>query len=532
MSLHRVPRGCLVALLLALVLASAAFVLVRRALDPDRIRLLAQSRLSAALGQPVSIGRMRLSLLPTPSVEGAEIRVGSGSPTAAPSVSLGSLNIVPRLSSLLSSPIVVDRVEVKGLAVRALRRRDGTWVLPLPTRDAAGGAGDDAGGGRTALDISRITLEDGSLLVVDEGRAGADAPGLRRIAATMSVQGGAARLDSLVGAIGESTITGRGSASAEGLRLSMEWQALKPSDLPEVFRLLGAEPLSGLAIEGDKPLTLDVSVDARGAVKAEGRLAASRVAFGTLTLTSLASPLHMATNRLTLDPLTFEAYGGRQRAALGADLANTPVAWSLRSTMTGVDIDKLLSANTSAKNKVLGTARLDTDVRGNAAVPVERSVAGTIGLDVSKGAIREFPLLAALNSALGVGAAGSDRDLRFDTLSGTLRVANGSMATDDLVARTGELTINAAGTLRFDMALDLTGTARFTRAVSDDLVRRFKHLGGLRNPEGDIEVPFAVTGTAAAPSFSVDIQKVLRRAAGKEIRRQLNRQLKGLIKIR
>jgi hypothetical protein len=80
--------------------------------------------------------------------------------------------------------------------------------------------------------------------------------------------------------------------------------------------------------------------------------------------------------------------------------------------------------------------------------------------------------------------------------------------------------------------LDFTGTARFTRAVSDDLVRRFKHLGGLRNADGDIEVPFAVTGTASAPSFSVDVETALRRAAGKELKRQLNRQLKGLIKIR
>jgi uncharacterized protein involved in outer membrane biogenesis len=256
------------------------------------------------------------------------------------------------------------------------------------------------------------------------------------------------------------------------------------------------------------------------------------VAFGTLTLTSLASPLHLAANRLTLDPLTFEAYGGQQRAALGVDLAATPVTWSLRSTATGVDIDKLLSANTSAKNKVSGTARLDSSLRGTAAAPVERSAAGTIVIDVAKGAIREFPLLGALNSALGVGGDASDRDLRFDALSGTLHVANGAMTTDNLIARTGELTISGAGTLRFDTALDLAGTARFTRAVSDDLVRRFKHLGGLRNPEGDIEVPFAVTGTAGAPSFSVDVQKVLRRAAGKEIRRQLNRQLKGLIKIR
>ena len=71
------------------------------------------------------------------------------------------------------------------------------------------------------------------------------------------------------------------------------------------------------------------------------------------------------------------------------------------------------------------------------------------------------------------------RDLRFDRLSATLHVANATMTTSDLVAVTGELTIAASGTLRFDQSLDLTGTARYTRAASDDLVRRVKDLGGL-----------------------------------------------------
>lgn len=536
MAWRRLPRGCLVGLLVALALAVAGVVLVRLALNPDNLRRLAESRLSAALGQPVSIGRMGVSLFPTPSVEGAEIRVGSGSAAAAPSVSLTSLRIVPRVSTLLSSRVVVDRVEVRGLSLRALRGKDGKWSLPLPSRSApAQGAAGDGGGASdaTSVDISRIAVEDASLLVVDEGQPpGASPAGLRHVSAVMVVQGGTARLESLSGAIGGSTIAGSGSASADGLHLSLAWQSLKPADLPAVFALLGAEPPAGLSVEGEKPLALDVTVDAGGTVSATGQLSASKLTFGTLTLTSLASPLRLASDRLSLDPLTFHAYGGQQRAALSADIGAVPVAWSLRSATTGVDINQLLSANTSARDKVSGTARLDTDLRGTAAAPVERSVAGTIAIEIASGAIRNFPLLGALNSALGIGTAADQRDLRFDTLSGTLRVANGAMTTDDLVARTGELTLNAAGTLRFDLALDFSGTARFTRAVSDDLVRRFKHLGGLRNADGDIEVPFAVTGTASAPSFSVDVDKVLRRAAGKELNRQLNRQLKGLIKIR
>lgn len=528
MGTRRVSRGCLVSLALLVVLALAAIFLVRRALDPESLRGLAESRLSAILGQPVSIGRMDWSLWPSPAVEGREIRVGAGTASQAPSVSLTALRIVPRLSSVFSRPLVVERVEVDGLAVRALRDRAGKWSLPLPAIAGDGGAASPG------VDVGRILLENGSLVVIDEGRAvnTSAPPGFRHVEAAMRLTGGVAMLERLTATVADSTIAGHGTASAAGLRLALEWQSLTPGDLPEVFALLGSEAPAGLAIVGQRPLTVDMTVDAQGVMTASGRLQASKVALGTLTLTSLASPLRLAGTRLSLDPLTFSLYGGHERGVFTVDAGASPAVWTSRSAITGVDVNELLSSNTSAKNKLSGSARLTSSLRGTTASPIERTMTGTIAVQVANGVVHDFPLLASLNSALRLGTSGNDKDLRFDSLSATMQVDRGVMTTDDLVATSGDLTLNAAGTLRFDLALDLTGTARFTREKSDDLVRRAKDLGGLRNPQGLIEVPFSVKGTAASPAFAVDIEKVLERAASKELKRQLDRQLKKWIKIR
>ncbi|MGE5359136.1 MAG: hypothetical protein ACM3NQ_08965, partial [Bacteroidales bacterium] len=84
----------------------------------------------------------------------------------------------------------------------------------------------------------------------------------------------------------------------------------------------------------------------------------------------------------------------------------------------------------------------------------------------------------------------------------------------------------------FDQALDLAGTVTFTREKSDELVRQMKDLGGLRNSQGELEVPLTVTGTASNPSFSIQVGRVLGRATQKEVKRQLGRGLRKLIKIR
>lgn len=534
MASRRVTRIALIGLGLIVLLGILAFVVVRQALDPASLRAMAESRLSAALGRRVTIGKMDVALFPSPAVTGGDIRVGDAGQAAAPSIGLQSLRIVPKLSSVFSKPIVVDEVDIGGLSLTVRRDKDGRWVLPVPTgsapADASGASGVDAA---SAVNVGRARLSDGSITIVDDASAGrpARSASIRQIAATMRLEGGTAHLDALTASLGGSTIAGRGTASRSGLRFALEWRALEPAAVPEVFALLGMESPAGLSIAGDRPLTLDIAVDAQGTVDVTGRLAASSVRFGTFALAGLESPLRFAANRLTLDPLTFTAYGGQQRGSLSADLIATPAAWTVRSAIDRVDVNQLLSANTSAKDKLSGTGRLKVDLRGATATPIERTVTGTIEAAVTNGVIRNFPLLASLNSALKLTGA-SDKDLGFESLTGSLHVADARATTNDLVARSGDLTLRAAGTMGFDQSLDLRGTATFTRAKSDDLVRQLKHLGGLRNPQGEIEVPLGVTGTATTPVFSIDASRMLGRAAEKEVKRQLNRGLKKLIKIR
>src|SRR5687768_4019911 len=121
-----------------LVLAVGAFVIVRSALDPDAIRGAAEVRLSAMLGQPVSIGRMHVSMLPVPAVVGSDIAVGPERERT--DLSLQRVRVVPRLRSLFSGPYIVREVTLEGLTVRVLREigNGGGWRFPSVV-PAAGG---------------------------------------------------------------------------------------------------------------------------------------------------------------------------------------------------------------------------------------------------------------------------------------------------------------------------------------------------------------------------------------------------------
>jgi hypothetical protein len=80
--------------------------------------------------------------------------------------------------------------------------------------------------------------------------------------------------------------------------------------------------------------------------------------------------------------------------------------------------------------------------------------------------------------------------------------------------------------MTFAQQLDFTGQATFTRAKSQELIARVHELSGLKNGEGEIEVPLRVTGTASNPSFQVDVAAALGRVLQKEMKRQIERGLR------
>lgn len=67
----------------------------------------AEQLASTAIGQPVSIGGLRLAFLPTPRVKLTALRVGQHD-----EVSVGSIAVIPAITSLLSDQKVISSVEI------------------------------------------------------------------------------------------------------------------------------------------------------------------------------------------------------------------------------------------------------------------------------------------------------------------------------------------------------------------------------------------------------------------------------------
>src|SRR5688572_15751485 len=119
MALWSFRRLVLFAALLLAILAAAGLLVLRATLDPEALRRAAETRLSAMLGQPVSIAGVHVSLFPVPALIGDGIVLGAE--RQAPDLALQRIRIVPSLGSLLRGPYVIREVTLEGLTVRVVR---------------------------------------------------------------------------------------------------------------------------------------------------------------------------------------------------------------------------------------------------------------------------------------------------------------------------------------------------------------------------------------------------------------------------
>jgi uncharacterized protein involved in outer membrane biogenesis len=505
-------------------------------LDPNVFRERVEHELSSRLGQRVTIGHLAATLFPTPAVTGTDVRVEGVDPGRAPAVSMRAIRILPAWRTLLSHPIVVDAVELQGLAITLRRDAEGRWILPgagtTPPGTGASGGGAAVPGlpgaaESAAVAIRRVRVRDGRVIVADPS---ATMVVLDRIDADLSERSGGTGSLTLRGVLGHSAITGLVESGPQGLAAAVQAPSLESRDLPAFFALVGSAVPPDLSIAGPAPLDLKIAI-ARdtGALTASGLLRIDRLRFGSLSATKVAAPFRIANETVSIEPLSLGAYGGAGRSVLRVRYGQPRTPWTLDAEVNDFDVNALLSATTSARDRLLGKGRMTARVHGTAESPAARHLAGPLDLVVSNGVIRDFRLLAAINSALRI-TGGSGDDTRFERLSATLDVANGVLHTSNVLLSAGELTVRAAGTMTFEHALDMKGIATFSREASGRMIASVKEVSGAKNEQGEVEVPFAISGSTDQPVFRIEVEQILGRAVQKEIQRNIRRRLGDLFK--
>jgi uncharacterized protein involved in outer membrane biogenesis len=508
--------------IIALIAAAGVGValLARNVLTGENVRAAVAAQVSAAVGQPVTIGALDASIYPRVTMNLADVAIGSNS-----AIHLDSVQMGVALGALLSRRIENAAVRVDGARI----------TLPLPVFAIGANTDPSATAQDSSLPVEIVSIDEIVLRDVEVIR------GDRRLR-------------------GDIELVPR-NAGVELRRLGL---AIEDTRVDATGTLVSLAPLEGRieatanAVDFDRLLAFlrdfadigGASAPARGANRESvGKLiielTLAQATSGALSLSDVRTTAVVTPDDVALDPVGFGIFDGRYEGSMQTTLGDRP-HYRWRGKVSGIDTTKLMAfagAPNSISGRLAGTVTLD-----GSGLDVEsalRSVRGEARIDITDGAIAGLALVRTIvlaTSGRGGYVASAGRAIesrgdaseaeRFSRLGVTLSLADGLVTTRDFSMTSTDTDLTGAGTIRLaDMTTRLDGQVRLSEALS---AKAGTDLYRYAQEGGRVTLPTSVSGPINGLAVRIDVgeaaKRALRNRATEEAQKVIERNLKGGLK--
>ncbi len=505
MALKRPVKFLLIATAVVFVLGTGLFFWARSVLTGDRVRDTVAAQLSSALGQPVTIASVGVSIFPRVTMDLKDVTIGKPA-----RISVKDLHVGTRFWALLSRRIENADVTLDG----------GRIQLPLP---ALGGTKTTAEPARdppvTIVSIDEIRLKDveitsGGRTVRGDARLALHGTGLT--VSKLALTAGATSVNVSGDITDLAGPTGKLAIRASGL------------DVPALAAFLddfsAGAGLGGGSGGGKTKSAMNLAIS----------LDADRAAFGDLAVTALSGQARVTPEAITIDPIRFGLFSGTYDGIMRLTLGDTP-AFRLKAKVAKVNVNEIMTF-TGNPGVITGTAAAALDVagRGTTATQVISSTTGTTRLDVTDGTVARLGLVKTVIVATSgrSGAQSGSGSEKFSKLGATFTIANGVAKTDDMRFESPDVLLAAVGTVQLDgQSVQLSGPLQ----LSDELSKQAgRDLVRYTAQDGRVTVPVTVDGPVDNLKVGVGLTDLAKRAvtnkATEEIKKGVLSGLKKIIK--
>ncbi len=483
-------RKLLAAAVILFVLAGAALVLFARGvIGGESVRRTLEAQLSTALGQPVRIDSLSASFFPRVTIDLHGVAIGQPSPTT-----ISEVSIATGLRGLFSR-----RVE-DGEVILSNSRVPVDMALGIVGAAASGPSSSEAGG-LTIVSIRTLALRNVALVV---------GPRALTVDLQSSINGDRLDVARLTARSDGTLLEAQGALTSITKRTGAFTATASRLNFDELLAL--ASGFSMPASSASAPASaLDISVD----------LTAPDGALGGYRFQKLASIVRTTPERVVVEPLKLEIFGGRYEGRLGVTLSSGSPAIALNGRAEGIDVAALLretQGSSSMSGRLGGNFSLTT--RGSTSGELIREARGTGRTTVTDGAIPGLDMVRTLVLAFGKpsGAPPPGTGSSFTRIDAPFALDNQTLTSREVVFTSRDFDMTGGGSVRFPSgALDMRADVVLARELTSQAGVDFRRYA---QEDGRIVVPATITGTAERPGVSLDLTAAASRALQNEVKRK------------
>ncbi len=541
--------------MVALVLMVAAGLIVPYFLDADRYRTLIAAAIESETGRAVSLGKIRLRLLPRVGFVVEDFRLGNPPGFAEGDVlTVDTIRGNLALGALLRRQVQLSSLEfVRPTLVlledeRGQTNYGGRLVTGRASAESARAESSTSAGGQPfqLADLGRIEFTDAEVMLARvSGRAHPPVPSLR--AHKLSVELSDVALDPL------RPKQWRGDALLDGVRIELPgWKdplefhsgrlTLREGRIESEFRArlgkaadwkgslhvadieravatfdlstaqLDVEQLLASQAPTQRPPASHAAHTGKSELVAQGRLAAERLHWQAYTANNATAEIRLFTDRIELWPVTLALYGGTLQISARADHTQVPQRFSCNLKARNIDVGKLLAAAPAARGKLSGTGDLDLQLFGALSPEWSRSLSGSGSFSVRDGRLPGVNLRGALESLAKLSGMGGDTP--FSLIHGDLSVSEGRVSSRQIHVDSPHGTVDLRGSCSLEGALDYTGQAVLVPGAAGSSDQNLANpvagilSGVLQRNVSRATVPFSIRGTLQQPQILPGVPQI------------------------
>lgn len=517
----------LVGLGVVIVLLVVLVILLPFIIDLNQYQAQYRPIIEEALNRKIELKDIRLTIVPRIGVRIAGFAVlDDPSFSAGRFASLTSLEVGVKLRPLLSKRVEVEEITLRDPFITVIKNRDGILnastlgkkgapkpegVAPAPEAPATEGplrilallAVDRVsitGGKLTYRDLSaakptEYVLQDLDFLLKNVGLG--KTPSLH-VATLIQPLNFPIKIDGTFGPLKETTdieamdlaivlgktnLAVKGSAVGEDAKLTVTSQAINTADLPVTLPL-------------KKPVEVK---DLHVAAEVKGQQA-------------------------RVNNLSFRVFDGQVKAQGGLILGAPAAPFDGKVAVQGLQLGPVLEAIGTDKVSVSGSAVTELALRGRGfSMPeLTQALEGTGRMAIKDGKLEGINLMQEVLTLLKVVGITQDnvKATAFSTIEGDVAIKQGIINLQRLLMDSHDFQVTALGTVGFDQTLNLKAILSLSEALSNQIARK-SPAAKLVLAGGRIAVPLVITGTAQAPSYSLDTK-----AIGGKLQEQVKEQVK------
>lgn len=256
----------------------------------------------------------------------------------------------------------------------------------------------------------------------------------------------------------------------------------------------------------------DLALPEHNTMNLDGTMQIGDLRLAGMQFQSVGTRVLIGNGDAKLENARAKLYGGEFNGNFFVHAAGKEPGLNLDGKATGLQLQPIIEALTGQPANFSGTGSFVLNLAGHGRTITQnlQTAGGTASFEMLKGAIKGFNVghtICKLYNVTQQAPAPPDqpKQTEYEFMKGSATVANGIATTNDMLARTGYMDINAHGTLGLlEQKLDYGVDAKLTNKIPIQNCNTLdRHVG--------LEIPFTVKGTISEPTILPDFSKLVQR---------------------